>query len=304
MIKIIVFFIFFILLILFFIYYNKNVKNNKLIIIEDNLTKGINKYPSLLILNNDAKYTNIITNKNDKIFITYKNNDENIYYSYLNLDNCQIINDNDKNSYDNDREPLKLINEKNLNNTRLFSFNYMLFLSSNYENKVKITSIQTFNTIESNLNLINTYKNKDWCFFSHKNKFYVIYSISPFIIYEIDEKTFDIIFKVVNENWIHKDLQLGTTPVLIENKFYMVAILPNNKMIFVVFSAFDFKLYAYSNEYICEDDKCTSNIYTPFGLIYNKLDKNFYISVNIENYKIGIMKINLNFIKSKLKILN
>jgi hypothetical protein len=298
MIKIL--FIFIILFLIFFVfYYNKKDKNNNLIIIEDNLTKGINKYPSLLILNNEAKYTNIIKNKNDKILLTYKNNDENIYYSYLNLDNCQIVNDNE-----NDNEPYKLINEKNLNNSRLFSFNYMLFLSSNYENKVKITSIQTFNSFESNLNLINTYKNKDWCFFSYKNKFYVIYSISPFIIYEIEEKTFDIISKVIHQEWIHEELQLGTTPVLIGKKFYMVAILPNNKMIFVVFNAFDFKLYAYSNEYICEDDKCTSNIYIPFGLVYNKLNNFFYISINIENYKIGILKINLNFIKSKLKILN
>ena len=78
-----------ILIIINLIIINKNRKIKK-IVIDYNYNNEIN-YPSLLVLNNKGKYTTTIENNNDKIMLVFGDR-RYIKYTFIDINNCQIIN--------------------------------------------------------------------------------------------------------------------------------------------------------------------------------------------------------------------
>jgi hypothetical protein len=275
MIKIILSILIIIVIVISIIIYYRNKRNSN-IIIKDIKTKVSS--PSLLILNVHAKYTTVIDNKNDKILLVYKENDNDlIYYTYLDVNNCQVIK--------NDNNYLKLLyNLKGIDNLQLFSFNYRLYLKSKINDDLRILSLQTKKTYLSNI--------KDAFFFSFNNKYYALKSLNPLIIYELDDNTFIINDKieVINHKWeTNKTLKITTTPVINNNTLYIIGIDDNEKIQLI-----SLNLLTFSKINIIDTNIIIENNNYPSGFIYNNLTKQFYICVITTNNNIKILKYNDN----------
>lgn len=256
------------------IFYYRNKRNSD-IIIKDIKTKVSS--PSLLILNVDAKYTTVINNKNDKILLVYKENENGlIYYTYLDVNNCQVIK--------NDNNYLKMLYDlKGIEDPQLFSFKYRLYLKSKINDDLRILSLQTKKTYLSNIN--------EAVFFSFNNKYYALTSLNPLIIYELDDNTFIINNKidVLNHKFeTYKTLKMTTTPINNNNILYIIGIDEKEKIQLI-----SLNLTTFSDIRIIDTNIKIENNNYPTGFIYNNLTKQFYICITINN-KIKILKYNYN----------
>mgnify|MGYP003342974487 FL=1 len=129
-----------ILIIINLIIINKNRKIKK-IVIDYNYNNEIN-YPSLLVLNNRGKYTTTIENNNDKIMLVFGDR-RYIKYTFIDINNCQIIN--------KENPATTLLIKSGLKDLKIFSFDYRLYVSANYKNKMRILSIQMKRTYKSKI---------------------------------------------------------------------------------------------------------------------------------------------------------
>ena len=114
-----------IVIIIFYNYYT-TTKNKNQIIVQDIKTKVLS--PSLLVLTIQAKFTTVINSKNDKILLVYKENKDDddkglINYTYLNVDNCQVIKNDDK-------YIKQLFDDDDITNPILFEFSGRSLISS------------------------------------------------------------------------------------------------------------------------------------------------------------------------------
>ena len=261
------------------IFYNYYITNdNNQIIIQDIKTKVIS--PSLLVLTTQAKYTTVINSKNDKILLVYKENDTgSINYTYLNVNNCQVIKNDDK-------YIKQLFDNSDITNPILFSFNYRLFLSSKINDEVRILSIQSKRTY--------LFTFKDAVFFSNNNKYYTIISLSPLLIYELDDNTFTINkTAIVNYTWdISINLKLTTTPIIINNDCYVMGIDDNNYIQII-----NFTISTFTNINIINTNIQIENNNYPTGFIYNNLTNQFYICMLSDKKRVKIIKYIINTIK-------
>jgi len=257
------------LLILYLINNNNNISQN----VVNNLPENV-KYPSILVLNRDGKYCNKISYFTEKILLIYNLN-TNYYSCFLNNKNNQCL----KDEFDN----LNIYND-NFSNITLFGINYRLYLGVLFKNKYNIISLNTKRTYKTDFKNISIFKIND--------KIYNIDSISPFIVYEISDKTFKITkeFINININTNYKDFKIISNPILINN-IYWLLIYNNNYLILITFEINN-KFTKIINEYKLN---YKTNIYYN-NLIYNELTNEFLISVINKNNKISIFKIKKNYI--------
>lgn len=257
---------FIVISIIYFYYFNKN-KSNELIV------KNINtivSFPSLLVLNTNAKYTTIINDKNDKLLLTYIDKNNSIKYTYLDVFNCQLL------DYDNKIQ--KLFTTLTLENLILFSFNYCLYLLTTENEQIKIISVQTKQEFLPNI--------KNAIFFSNNNN-YALSSLSPLIIYKLNNNNQNFNINnddiIINNNWNNnKPIKLTTTPIFINDKFYIMGIDENKQLSIFIFnsSTFDYINKIYVNNHTI-----------PSGFLFNNLTNEFYICLTTNKSNIKIIKI-------------
>jgi len=312
------YYIFLILLLLFLIlfiiyYFFNNIKFN-FINNNDDLPILRNYNPSIIVKSKNNIYSYIINNEDDDIIMTFRNNLDFSFYNskiyicnyllkYNTINNIQLIQHN---------------YSKTFEDSRLFSFNNNLYLSMTdviIDNNILTPKMIVMNYDTKTLyinNYLNNIKNKlkwekNWQYFEHNNKFYLLYSIQPFIIYEINNTTFDIIDIVVNYKWNNFNnfkLRCSTPPIFLNNVFYILShyyYYKNNikyyNVIIITFNE-NFKIINYTINPIFDNNKAI--IYYPCGFIYNKIDNNFIISCGIDDKFISIIKINKFILDVKL----
>lgn len=270
---------------------------------------GISYNPGIIIYENN-KYTNIITTNNYNCKVVFRN--EEYYLSYKNKIyecNCDI---NNYNLYD-----IKL--KYDINNCyqdpRFFVFNNKLYISMTKLNKIlpKMVVVDYDNNIEYNFPYLNNIKGidhaeKNWQFFQYLNKYYLLYSIYPFIIYEID-KNFNIIKKIKETIWKHKYVEIlrcSAPPIFINGVFYCIV------------HSFDINSSKYNTYFITFNEKFDilgytlyplydNNIYNIIfstGFIYNKLNNNFIIFSGVEDKYINLVEVNKRLLDIQLNFIN
>lgn len=304
-------FILFSILILFFYYYSFIYDIIRLYYINKLLPHDFNLNPSIIVRNTDNVYTNIINNINDTVFICFRNikiknnfpKNNKIFISELDINNFKL-------KY----IPSLLIDNEFMEDPRFFSFDNNLFISGTFimlKDKDKpylinniVPKVFTLN-INNNkfyLNKLNFNEpdkwEKNWQFFQFNNKNYLIYSITPFIIYEIDDN-FEIIKKITDINWNNSlFLRCSAPPVLIDDIFYLIV---HSKDYFIYFITFDlnFNILKFNNKPLINKTK-NINVFFPAGLIYNNINKLFIISTGINDDTLAFFTISKNKLDKSL----
>lgn len=252
-----------ILIIINLIIINKNEKIRK-IVIDYNYNNDIN-YPSLLVLNNKGRYTTTIENDKDKIMLVYGDR-RYIKYIYIDINNCQII---DKNS-----PSTTIIIKSGLKDLRIFSFNYRLYISAKYKDKMRILSIQMKRTYKTKLD--NGY------YFMDGERYMVI--TEDFRIYEIDDINFKIKEEIGQLNINKSDIIIETNPIKVNNEWIMICINGEGELILIKFELENLMIKMMNK--IDIEEKIRAN-----GIIYNKITNEIYISTMNNNRKMVIYKI-------------
>ena len=180
-------YIFLIILILIFLislyYSKKNILGFSLCynLTNKNLPPDYNFNPGIIIYENN-KYSNIIKTNNYNCKFVFRNNQYNSYYY-----NSKIYEANfDINKYNLYNIKLKYNNNYGYEDPRLFSFDNKLFISMTKLNKTTLISkvvvleYDNESNIEYNFNYLNNikginHKEKNWQFFQHYNKYYILY---------------------------------------------------------------------------------------------------------------------------------
>jgi hypothetical protein len=224
------------------------------------------KRVSIIGINNQGKYTNILNNPNDKILILFINNDD-INASFINNYDYQLINKKNIN---------RIVSNDFNDYLLLFAFNYRIYFCSPY----RITSIQTHNTY-----MINKQQSS---FFSNDLGYFMISSINPFIIHKINDINFKIIHEYMNISWINNYgfISIKSNPILINGIYWMIGSYKNE----IIFILFDF-----INKMIINHFHFSIDFEIDYGLIYNKF-KDFFLIPIKKNGKISIFKIKRNSI--------
>jgi hypothetical protein len=286
-----------IILIIFISIYKKNILvcNYSYILKNKNFPPGNNFNPGIIIYENN-KYTNIITTNNYNCKVIFRN-EESKFDSKIYECNCDI-------------NKLYLYNIKlkyDINNCyedpRFFVFNNKLYISMTKLNKIefipKMVVVDYDNNIEYNFPYLNNIKGidhseKNWQFFQYLNKYYLLYSIFPFIIYEID-KNFNIIKKIKETIWKHKYVEIlrcSAPPIFINGVFYCIVHSIKNNLYNTYFITFNenFDILGYTLYPLYDNNKY--NIIFSTGFIYNKLNNSFIILSGVEDKYINLLKVN------------
>ena len=224
-----------ILIIINLIIINKNRKIKK-IVIDYNYNNEIN-YPSLLVLNNKGKYTTTIENNNDKIMLVFGDR-RYIKYTFIDINNCQIIN--------KENPATTLLIKSGLKDLKIFSFDYRLYVSANYKNKMRILSIQMKRTYKSKI--------KSGVFFYENDKYMIL--TDEFKIYEIDDINFNIKNELGNLEGLDKELKILTNIININNNWCLLCINKQKEIIKIEFNKNKNCGYLSFEDYKDEEDFC------------------------------------------------
>jgi hypothetical protein len=266
--------------------------------------------PGIIIYENN-KYTNIITTNNYNCKVVFRNEEYKLSY------NSKIYECNfDINKYNLYDIKLKYDINNGYEDPRLFAFNNKLYISMTKINKnvfiPKVVVVDYDNNIEYNFPYLNNIKGinhpeKNWQFFQYLNKYYLLYSIFPLIIYEID-KNFNIIKKIKETIWKHKyveNLRCSAPPIFINGVFYCIVHSFDVKKLyntyFITFNE-NFDILGYTLYPLYNNNKY--NIIFSTGFIYNKLNNNFIILSGIEDKYINLVKVNKRLLYIQLNFIN
>jgi len=274
---------------------------------------GDNFNPGIIIYENN-KYTNIITTNNFNCKVLFRNCENNLEYSKIYECNYDI---NKYNLYD-----IKLKYDININycyeDPRLFVLNNKLYISMTKLNKngliPKMVVVDYANNIEYNFPYLNNIKGidhieKNWQFFQYLNKYYLLYSIYPFIIYEID-KNFNIIKKIKETVWKHKYVEIlrcSAPPIFINGVFYCIVhsfdfdIKKIYNTYFITFNE-NFDILGYTLYPLYDNNKYYIIFST--GFLYNKLNNSFIILSGVEDKYINLVKVNKILLDIQLNFIN
>jgi hypothetical protein len=301
--------IIFIILISIYIIYKKNILDFPCCynLTTEKSQQGNNFNPGIIIYENN-KYTNIITTNNYNCKVIFRNYEYNSADSTIYECNCDI---NKYNLYD---IKLKYDIHYCYEDPRFFVFNNKLYISMTKLNKnnfiAKIVVVDYNNNIEYNFSYLNNIKGiehseKNWQFFQYLNKYYLLYSIFPFIIYEID-KNFNIIKKIKETIWKHKYVEIlrcSAPPIFINGVFYCIVHSINRKYntYFITFNK-KFDILGYTL-YPLYDNNIYNIIYST-GFIYNKLNNSFIILSGVEDKYINLIKVNKRLLDIQLNFIN
>lgn len=242
------------------------------LIINDRKNKSFNFYiinklkkcsqPTIILLGANGRYGNIIKNKNDKILIFFVDDDD-IYATFININNFQLINDKKDNLS-------SILNNDGKEELMVFSFNFRLFISS----KFRISSLQ--------LKRDYYFPSDNHSFFNNEIGSFVITSLSPLIINKINDNNFKIIENYMNIYWNdERYIYIKSCPILINNNYWILGKY-KNKIIMIIFNIID-KIIVNKIEKEIDKDIIIYN-----GMIYNKIKDEFIIPISKKG-KINIM---------------
>lgn len=237
-----------------------NIKTHKEFVVVDYIDNC--KYPSVIVLNNNGLYTNIINNPKDKILITFISG-EVINGAYINPNTFQLL----------DKENIaRIIKADTISNFNLFSYNFNICINSPY----RITSLISKTTY--------IFDNKYAGFFFNDLDFFAITSISPLIIYKINKNNFSIHstpFISLSWNNSYGSLHIKSNPILINGIYWFIAT-NNIKLVFILFDII--------NNLFINSFSININFDIHFGLIYNKFNDSFSIPI-FKNNKIHFFNV-------------
>ena len=206
--------------------------------------------------------------------------------------------------------PSVILSDPRLEDARLFQYRRQLFASVDtlqdvlMNTKQVVAPINFRNTrpkvIKSNLNnyVSESQTEKNWQFFEHDNRMYVIYSVQPFRVFELQD--FDSKRKVADHEWSlgHVHARGGTPPVRLGKQWYMVT---HSK---------DYKMRAVTFDDSFRITKCTNKpllnlpghyIHFPCGLVYDERKDAFLVSTGINNKQVGILTVQKSHVDSLLE---
>ena len=257
-----------------------------------------------LIVKSKKKYSYTIQYEKDQILICFRNNVLPGYITSSKTYICEL----DKYFNVKKAKPLYVVAD-DYEDGRLFCLQNDLFLSASknlkdYVTKQDVIRLRDKAFFRSSLNNIKGkfHTEKNWQFFEWNSRCYVIYSVMPLTIYELDQD-FEVRKLIVSHKWLRKDgieLRCSTPPVYVAGAFYMVVHSIDYRSYMLMFSA-DFNSLACTTYPICESARCKYYIYFPCGLLYDERVNNFIISIGINNRRIGIMKMSKHEIDKNMK---
>lgn len=254
---------------------------------------------SMIVKHKDGRYSNHIIDKSDSLNVIFNN----MYF--LRKFVCDV-------NYETLSITRKCIQPKihiYLHDGRMFSIDGKCFVSftnidSNLIHKQSIYDVdkQIVYTPRFNYNSGIFQKEKNWQFFEQDNEVYMIYYINPFQVYKMDKTNFEVIEQVKHISWqFHSGLRCSAPPVFVDGMYYMPIHSKDYRMYIMTFDK-SFNVHQITIDPLCDtkEGKCNYNIYFPCGIIYDKLNKSFLISMGIDDKVIGFMKISKNRVDSLL----
>lgn len=167
---------------------------------------------------------------------------------------------------------------------------YGSFLNSTFEEKYMVS----FDDLNS-----KSLKQKNWTFFEQDNIVYILYNIMPLEIYIWNCKNSldkcKNILQIISRYWKHPlypniILRGGCPPILIDNIYYIFVHSIDYKIFCITIDNINFDILQITQtELIPNNDK--NNIYFPCGVIFDYKKQVFYISLGINDIKLGILTI-------------
>lgn len=269
--------------------WRKPRETNKLIIKDlRDMNEGIYKIdsaPSILVYNTKGQYTNKIYDTEDRILLVYNDGRDRTRYTYINSHNCQLV----------DKYDQEILFENGLISARIFTIKNRLFMTSNLDDRIRIISLQT-------KRIYNTDCNKNIGHIELNNRHFMIISVSPLRIEEIDETNFKKKHEIVDKKWLNDrnnsdDYMIKSNGILINNFIDFICMRKGyrSELIFIRLST---ALNVIAITKIDMEEEIRPN-----GMIYNQLTEEYYISYVNNQQQIGIYKVKYNLIDHKLTYL-
>lgn len=263
--------------------------HGRLIILKNpELPLGQSFNASLIVKKANGIFSNIINNNDDKVYMIFNN------LLFTRKFACQV----DYNTYDiQNCQWLRF--HIYLHDGRMFNVNGKLYISftklddnlvhkqSIYDVEKNIVYLPSFNYNSGKFR-----KEKNWQYFQQDKRLYMIYTITPFMVYEVDISNFEVIRNVKNEILNDKDkFRCSSPPIFVKDRYYMVIHSKNYRMFIMTFDK-KFNVIDISSTPLCDTDNgiCKYSIYFPCGMIYENKSDTFLISMGINDMTIGLMK--------------
>jgi hypothetical protein len=206
------------------------------------------------------------------------------------------------------QNPYEVCRKFSIEDARLFYFDGELYVSVSkpeypaYWFKQYVIRLRDNKEFRPNLNNVNK-QEKNWQYFQKNDKLYMIYSIMPFVVYEVNKETFDVKNKLMDHEWKHSDsvmLRCSAPPVLIHGQYYMVVHSVDYKTYIIKFNT-SFQLLGCSDA-LCEDVVCRYDIYFVCGFIYNAITSQFILSVGLNNKRIALISYTKEYVDTNMRL--
>ena len=155
---------------------------------------------------------------------------------------------------------------------------------------IKMGDIQTMENVPGNENYTTWEKN--WGFFEKNHNLFAVYSVTPFIIYKINN--YNDFTEIVNENWTNDIVLRGSCPpLLINDMYYMVCHTPTYIPFIIAFDKDTLRLSKISKNKLCHN--CHGDtIYFPCGCLYDLQSDELILSSGIDDKSIRIDRFKMN----------
>jgi hypothetical protein len=255
---------------------------------------GANYNAGLVVKTKDG-YSYAIQGEDDKVLMCFRNNIIPGYMLYSKTYMCEL----DVGCNRIKTRPEVIVSDRAYEDGRLFSLGGDLYTSiskqvGNHVQKQDVIRLRDGRISRSALNNVRGVMNteKNWQFFEQGGKCYVIYSVMPFRIYELDRDNFDVRGVVVSRDWSKDGLKFrcSAPPVYVDGKYYMLVHSIYYRTYMITFTM-DFRLISCTRDAICEAEECGYYVYFPCGLLYDRRSKEFIISMGVNNRMIAVQRV-------------
>lgn len=145
---------------------------------------------------------------------------------------------------------------------------------------------------------------KNWTFFQHIGYIHILYSIMPLNIYlwntdiDFNNPTPEYL-PIIKREWTHpiyKNLKLrgGTQPIIINNLFYVFTHSIDYEVYAIIIDPLILRVTKVSSSPLIPNRGNKKDIHFPCGVIYDETNDTFYISLGIDDIKLGLITITKN----------
>lgn len=284
-------------------------------------TKLINKHtfnPSIIFRLQDGSYQNKINLHDDCNFIlSYRSSstthslDSKIYIKTNNIMEYDKLNNKIKLHFSEDNERFGSENEI-LEDSRFTILKNKLYLlyTHNYNSNIK-QILSPYSDENSKIEILkgiklNNWENnweKNWVIFNKKNSnsTFIIYQFYPdYIICELDQSI--LLSKIKSQFFpFSKPIRGGTSPIEIDNKLYLFCHTHYNgyRLSVILLDNETLDIISYCNN-ILEENTNIEKITFCRGSLYIENLKTFIVSVGINDIDIDFVKLDLDYVNSKL----